>query len=285
MADLGSRKEAFEALEGAAASFKFVDSTPRHLVALAKMARAHNQFGEYREALEICDGIQKELLRASRGSQNAVSLRLRFFYEEAYAHYSLANLDQAKEIAAENVKVARSLSRHGMHTRLLRLLGSIAEREGKEDSAERYYRDALEANKKREHPRQCRQTKLNLARILVDKGADQEVIQLLESFDVYSWPNGNFESRQLYFSCLMLAYLQLENIEQANTLAKLVLENAIVEGAVSPAAMLAHDTLADVYEKWGNEPAARENGIKALAMAVELKNQSVAQRLSKRWLA
>jgi hypothetical protein len=83
----------------------------------------------------------------------------------------------------------------------------------------------------------------------------------------------------------MVAYFQLGNLEQAHLLAKLVLENAIVEGAVSESAMMAHDTLSDVYTHWGKSDQAREHGIKALAMAVELEQQPVAQRLSKRWLA
>jgi hypothetical protein len=146
-------------------------------------------------------------------------------------------------------------------------------------------RQALEVNSKVGKPSECRSIKLRLASILIESGSNQEVIDLLESFDIYNWAKGTIQVRQSYFECLMIAYFELGNLQQACLLANLVLENALVAGSVSDSAMMAHDTLSDVYKHWGKPDQSREHGIKALAMAVELENHPVAQRLSKRWLA
>jgi len=282
---LGKRNEAFEALEEAHESFMFLDITSRIHEAELAIAKAHNAFGEYGQALGFGISGDQQLLNFSRTFGRAAKMRLKFMLERATSHLGLEQLDEARETASKCAKIASTLGFRKIQVRALRLLSEISTKDSNLDAVEAFLRQALEANAKQQKPAQCRSIKLSLAIILVDKGSDQEVVDLLESFDVYSWPKGNFENRQLYFGCLMVAYFQLGNLEQAHLLAKLVLENAIVEGAVSESAMMAHDTLSDVYGHWGKPDQAREHGIKALAMAVELEQQPVAQRLSKRWLA
>ncbi len=281
---LGKRNEAMRALEDAHESFMFLEATPRiHITELA-IARAHNAFGEYGAALGYGISGDQQLVGFSRTSARAAKLRLKFAYERAFSHLGLEQLAEARETASKAAKVARTLGFRKVQMKCLTLLADISTLEENNDSAEAFLRQALEVNAEQKNPSQCRSIKMRLASILVESGSNQEVLDLLESFDVYSWAKATVLVRQSYFECLMIAYFELGNLQQAYLLANLVLENVLVAGGVTDSAMLAHDTLSDVCKHWGKPEESREHGIKALAMAVELGNQPVAQRLSRRWL-
>ena len=285
LTEIGRRDEAIEALEGAASSFEFLDMKPRSQMTRARLAHAYNRFGEYGKAIEFSKANSEDLVRHSRTIAGAAKLRLDYSYESAYAHSRLGNFEKAKKICKESINVARTLGRKGVQVRFLKLQGWMAEQEFELETAERVYREAIEVNCHRAANRKRRALKLSLAGIYIEAQRGRETIDLLETFDIYQWGKADLEKRQTYFTLLMHAYWYVGNSENAATLAKVVLENQLIEGVSSPSACAAHNMLSVVYENWNQLEKAREHGLKALAMAIEFGNQPLAQDLSKRWLS
>jgi hypothetical protein len=281
---LGDSTKTFEAIETAQAIFEYTSNPVRVHYCQALQIKALRTFGRQQEAIDLAMLLNIELKGASSHYRGASKLRMQVALDAGDAMFELDELVDAQDLANETLLIAKATHHFDQAAVSAWQLARIALAGDDFATAERYLRMAIEYDEKVNAKPTLFEARLALASIFLDREEGEAARIQIESFDIDSWLDAKVEQRQQYFLLLAQAYWWLDNLDQVSTLCDLVFQNQLLPEPATKAAANAHDLMGQVCLRWGNQPAAAEEGRKALGMALELGLGNIAAEYGRRWL-
>jgi tetratricopeptide (TPR) repeat protein len=218
-----------------------------------------------------CEEAEKEFREASELQIEIESSR---FYSLRGIHYvsfliSVERIDEAFELTKQNLKICQRNNWPNRISRCHRCLGAIERIKGKHNAAEVHLQNALEIARKVGMPYLEIEALLESCRLHLDIGRHEDPIHdAKEALKICARTGFKLYEPEAEV-VLSKAYLALNDIEQAKTVAHSAYEKAIAMNYRWPEGDAAH-LLGEIYQKMGDKESAREWLEKAVACRKEI---------------